>query len=81
MNGAHVGDLEHAVSLFLGKISLDRDDPVNLINKSLLVLATLAVFGVDSVVLQFDFDFINLQSLAFGIHPQSHRSASSQRGQ
>ena len=59
MNRAHVSNLEHAVSLGFGNVALDRDETLNLIDQSLLVFASLAVVGMDSIVQELDFDFIN----------------------
>ena len=68
MNRAHVGNLEHAVALRLRKLPLDRNDTVDSVDEPLLVFARLAVVRRDSTVLQFNFNFVNLDSFALCIH-------------
>ena len=58
MNRAHVSNLEHAVALFLGKVSLDRNNPVDSVDEPLLVVARLAVIRGNSTVLQLYFDLV-----------------------
>ena len=68
MNRAHVGNLEHAVALRLRKLSFDRNDSVNSVDEPLLVFTRFTIVSGDSAVLQFNLDFVNLDSFALCIH-------------
>ena len=81
MDGALVGDLEEARTLFVIKVSLEGDHAINVVDHPFLCLAFGTIGGVNSPVPQPDRGPGQRQALAIGVKPHRHRRAGTERSQ
>jgi hypothetical protein len=79
---ALVRDLEQPLLLLVVEWTLECDLAMDALDLSVASFATVfAVLGVDAIVRELDDRALERPTLSLGVHLQSHRSASTERGQ
>ena len=81
MDGALVGDLEEARTLFAIKVSLEGDYAINVVDHPFLCFAVGTIGGVNSPMPEPDRGLVQREAFAVGVKPHRHRGAGTERGQ